>query len=131
METTDQQEPEDSRESISSDVFIHRDDIPMDVMEQIESQLHGLFPGFKVVCAGDIPSDELPAELGELHKAFVESIVNGLCIDCGEKMPNYDPDNEDWQPEDGWQVLADMNDQPQCWQCPNCDAKENESSSIL
>lgn len=107
---------------------IHRDDLPDDVIQGLESQ----FPGMKIVCVGDIPegsvTDELKDAIGEIESRFRTSIVNGTCVDCGAKIPGYPTSDEEWDsfelPID-WRYFTDSsNGDPQGFQCPACDAKE-------
>jgi hypothetical protein len=116
---------------------IHRDDIPLEAMEKIERFVQEQFPGMKVKCAGDHPG-ELPEELKEqielIEKAFKHSMMHGLCIDCGAQMPGYDSiaTDDNWEPVEGWRYFKLVSTgEPQGWQCPGCDQKENEGGSGL
>lgn len=103
---------------------INRDDVPPELLEQFEKMANEA--GFKVICAGDIPG-ELPPEIQEamnvLQKRHDDSMMNGTCLDCGANMPNYPPDNDDWEPAEGWTWFT-SNDSIIAWQCPDCDAAE-------
>lgn len=112
--------------------LIHRDDIPMELMQQIEAQ----FPGMKVVCAGDEPAGALPEGLLEaaesLHRKHLLLLVEGRCLDCNEQMPGFPPTDWDaWQLPDGWRYFTDENKQPMAFQCPACDAKEGEGPTLV
>lgn len=110
---------------------IHRDDLDMDVVAEIEAQFKETMPGYKVVFAGDHPETELPEGLKKLQEAMEHALANGLCFDCGIKMPNW-PDGpesmpDDWRPADGWRWFTDAATKEVVqWQCPECDAKEQD-----
>lgn len=108
----------------------HRDDLPMDVVEDLEKKLQELYPGYKVVFAGDQPGGP-PLELNDAYKAFQKmadkSLLNGTCIDCGKQMPDYDPQREDWDKAPGWSYYTNTgNGEFMGWQCPECDAEEQD-----
>ena len=107
---------------------VHRDDIPPELLEQIEGQ----FPEMKVICVGDMPAGvEMPEEvkkaLAEIEEKHSKSIQPGLCIDCGAKMENYPetPEGMDdaWKPAKGWSWF-ESGDDIVAWQCPDCNKKE-------
>jgi len=106
--------------------LIHRDDVPNEVLEALQAA----HPGAKIICVGDIPTDQLPEEvkkaLADLHRAWDVSIASGTCFDCGAQMPNY-PDVEemadDWKPAPKWCWLS-QDDTPVAWICPECDKRE-------
>lgn len=113
---------------------IHRDDVPMDLSQEIERQFAESHPGMKVVFVGDLPG-ELPPEVAErvaaIERLHMESLFNGACLDCGAKMPNWPetPEGMDdtWQPAPGWRLFTDMRTkEPSAWQCPACDTKDGE-----
>ena len=111
--------------------LIHRDDIPMEVMQGFEAMLQEQYPGFKVVCAGDLPegqvSEEVAESLKELEDHYRRSLVEGKCVDCGKQMENFPPDDDDWEPPRGWGWFTDFGTgSPQAWQCPECDKAERE-----
>lgn len=111
--------------------LIHRDDIPMDLMEEIER----MFPGKMVVCAGDQPGGAVPLEVKEAiaatTKKFEESLREGLCVDCGAKMPGYPPHDWDtWTLPDDWQLFTNMRGGPQAFQCPRCDAEDTDGPRV-
>lgn len=117
--------------------LVHRDDIPMDVMQAFEAHIAEKFPGFSVVCAGDI-ADRLPPELLEKLQQFEEkklkSLVHGDCLWCGAHMPNYPDDASDfpegWSPAEGWGLMKDQNDEPMGWECPDCDNLVEEEVDV-
>ena len=109
--------------------LIHRDDLPMELFEKLSQEL----PGIKVVCAGDVPPDQLPQgvldALEELKFRHTRSLALGRCIDCDAQMPGYPPEGQevpsDWEPVKGWSWFTESGtDIISCWQCPACDAKE-------
>lgn len=128
----------DEDEQFLNDRLLHRDDLPFEVVEELEKQLAEKYPDRKIVFAGDAPEGSLPPEFtGAVEKTmqrFAESVAGGLCIDCGAAMPNYpemqtimdDGFPEDWQPADGWYHFEDARGAIMGWQCPACDAAEDE-----
>lgn len=110
---------------------LHRDDLPMELVEQLEKELAEKFPGVKLVCVGDVPGEmppEIQALIDEANQKQYESLCHGTCFDCGAKMPDY-PDNfqeipDDWRPPAGWKVLTEVGSgAPAGWICPPCDQK--------
>lgn len=105
----------------------HRDDLPFEVVEQIEAAFAKIAPGFKVQFLGDHPG-EMPADLKEklegfeqrIHEAFVE----GRCMDCGKKMPGEWPpaDEDKWEVPEGWHYLTQPNGDPLGFSCDECDS---------
>ncbi len=103
----------------------HRDDLPMEVVSQIQEQMNELFTGYKVVFAGDAPANQQPdltSFFAALEKRAAMSFADGTCIDCGAKMPDYDPDNDDWQPMKGWGKFTRVGSEEEFmgWQCFAC-----------
>jgi hypothetical protein len=107
----------------------HRDDIPPDLLELLEEKFGEMLPGFKLVFAGDMPEG---SEASARNQAFAEalarkqaeSMANGVCFDCGAAMPNYQPEEEGWQPTAGWKTLRNMaTDEIEAWVCPECDRR--------
>lgn len=117
---------------------LHRDDLPFDIMEGLAEEIDKLYPGMKIRCAGDmatLPPDvaDMMAKLEDAHK---RSLREGLCIDCGAKMPGYPTSAEElsagWAPADGWNWFSEVgSDDIQCWQCPACDANEEDGEKPL
>ena len=105
--------------------MVHRDDIDFDVLERLQEA----FPGYRIVCMGDMPEEDIPERVKEaaaaLDARYAESLANGLCIDCSKQFPNWPPADGDPIP-DGWFVFTDTSGEPKAFQCPECDAKEGE-----
>lgn len=109
-----------------SDELIHRDDLPMELLEQIQAS----FPeGVKLICAGDLPflppgfKEMLEAEQEKRELAFSE----GRCTDCGAIMPDWPPrEDDDWDITPGWRWFTDHAGDPVALQCPACDEKEEK-----
>lgn len=110
----------------------HRDDLPMDVVAQLEAKMAELYPGYKVVFAGDAPAHKQP-DMADFLKAIEEraerSLAEGICIDCGAKMPNYHPDQPDWIHAQGWHYFTQTGtEQFMGWQCEKCDAADKDGT---
>lgn len=123
--------------------MIHRDDIPIDDMAKIEEAIrkaHPEFADFKIVCAGDAPEGDLPPDVASafdmVQRSFDRSLVLGACIDCDARMPNYPSSPEgfagDWQPTEGWRSFSKIGEEDSFagWQCPTCDAKEDDDAAV-
>ena len=110
-----------------SDKLIHRDDVDMEVIEKLQEML----PGAKIVFAGDIPEGQVPEGMQEaieaLNARFAKSLCEGLCVDCGKKMPGFPPEDWDsWKLPDGWCRFTGLDGKPHSFQCPECDAEESK-----
>ena len=107
---------------------IHRDDLPMDVAEEMVKKLQELHPGCKIVFMGDQPGGvppEMQADLDQFAQAQERAFAEGRCMDCDKPMPGWPsqggaPD----QLPDGWTYFTDLKDQPMGWLCPECDAAD-------
>src|SRR5436309_6376234 len=101
--------------------LLHRDDLPMDVVEEIEAAFAKLHPGCKITFAGDHPG-ELPQELKEgleeFERKMRSSLMEGRCTDCGIQMENWAGADmpDDWQPAKGWKFFTGPDKAPMCWQ---------------
>ncbi len=111
--------------------LIHRDNLPNELIGDLEKR----FPGFKIACVGDAPEGSLPPEVKEQltnsKREMDERFFNGICEDCGVRMPNFPKGKEDlaedWHPAEGWRHFSDsQTHEPIAWQCPDCDKKEEE-----
>lgn len=107
--------------------MLHRDDIPAEVMEQLLAELQSDNPEIKkVVCIGDMP--ETP-ELREMHDKVAKHILQcfgeGLCFECGAKMPiKWPPTKDDFDWPEGWSRCWPLNEDdgmPPMLICPDCD----------
>lgn len=109
---------------------IHRDDVDMDVMSEIESLFAEALPGFKVVCAGDLPDGHPMQENSDLlMAAMAKRFVEGRCLDCDaviEDFPKSEENWESWEKPKDWACLYDTSDEPMGWLCPTCDAENGE-----
>jgi hypothetical protein len=108
-----------------------RDDVPMEVIEELEK----LFPGCDIKFAGQF-SDADQQEIQELFPAQdvaeeEKKLVLGLCVDCGKKIPGeWPPVSDDYQFPLGWCLFSDIvTDLPAALQCPECDEKEEQSGT--
>jgi len=109
----------------------HRDDMPYEVVEAMERVLAEQFPGMKLTFAGDVPGGpppEILAKIARVEARLQRLLREGRCIECGVQMP--DPPSkdmsEDWRPADGWCWFTNEEDQVAAWQCPQCDADDDE-----
>ena len=115
--------------------FIKSADLPPEVAQGITEKLQGMFPGFEVHFLGDLKPGDVPQELVEkaVEKAAAmaakqeQALRNGLCIDCGKKIPNWPPTSPDWDLPDGWAWFSEgegVHKHVVAWQCPECDKAE-------
>ena len=113
----------------ASAALCHRDDIPMDTMEQLEAHFAETHPGMKLVCAGDNP-DAIPEHVKEhliqFHEAGRHSLATGTCFECREQMRNYSPMTEGWRPESGWNFMRLGNGKAAFWLCPECGDSDDD-----
>ena len=71
---------------------IHRDDLPMDVAEEMVKKLQELHPGCKIVFMGDQPGGvppEMQADLDQFAQAQERAFAEGRCMDCEKPMPGW------------------------------------------
>lgn len=107
--------------------LLHRDDLHMDDVAEIEKMFAELYPGCTVSFAGDQPeiSDELREQIAAWKQQDEERFCQGRCCDCGKQMSNW-PENgqipADWQPPADWAYFTEIgkDDVPAAWQCPEC-----------
>jgi hypothetical protein len=115
---------------------LHRDDIDMDIAEEITYKLSEMFPGFKIAFAGDVPEaegDEVNENVELLNKKFEDSLNKGICFDCGRQMDKV-PQNEkeiEQKRKEGWGTLGSFGDDTiTAWICPKCENEEWEDGEI-
>jgi hypothetical protein len=96
--------------------FLHRDDLPYQIIEEFERQL-----GVKVVCPGDLPEEEIPEEVLQIKAMmdaqFEASVREGRCVECSFPIPDYQ--NLTKTPK-GWGRFMDLEGTIQGWHCPSC-----------
>lgn len=119
-----------------SDGMLHRDDLPMELAEEVTRKLKELYPGMKVMFAGDCPDSAVLVRANQaleaLQRKNEESLMNGTCIDCGRQMPGYSTEwredrGADWAPAEGWVWFSiPQTDEVVSWQCPECNALDEE-----
>lgn len=110
--------------------LIHRDDLPFEIVEELEEKFADLFPGMKVRFAGDLPDGEVPQNvldaLAAINQKHDTSLVSGSCLDCGRTMPGFDLDEDEFDLPPGWRIFNGDNGEPCAFQCPECDTEDNE-----
>lgn len=112
--------------------LIHRDDIPMDVAEDLVSHLKELYGNdITVQFAGD-SNTEMPQDMIEAHtkmnEHFRKCFVEGLCHICGARFPGAWPpeDGDDWSLQ-GWAYYtSDSEDQVPLLVCPDCEEADSD-----
>ena len=119
---------DDDDEELSQPVIkpLHRDDIDLHVIEEMESRLP---PGSQMRFLGDL-GDNVPPELQEhidqTMARMDRSLADGLCMHCDAQMEDYRPGDDDWQPPSGWIVMYspqsenEEEDIPVGWVCEIC-----------
>lgn len=115
---------------------LHRDDLPMDIVEELTKQFQELSPGSQVRFLGDAPDGQVPKKVQEimekLQQKFEHDLMMGLCTDCGKAMPNFDKiDDEGWMPAEGWCVFNGHDGELAAWQCPECNESEDGSPRAI
>lgn len=95
-----------------------RDNIPMEVIEEMEK----LFPGVQIVFAGQNPelvTPEMEDKLKKVEERYRESLIKGICVDCGKQHPRP------WPLEilaKGWGTFSDnVTGDIVAIQCPECE----------
>jgi hypothetical protein len=125
-------EPQD--ESHASPRGAHRDDLDYPVAEGIEEAFKSIFPGVKVVFAGDMPEGSIPEEVLAQMRAIEErsarSLAEGRCFDCDKQIPGPWPpsQNDDGGatlPE-GWSYYSNAGDGGGMLICPECEQETPE-----
>lgn len=107
----------------------------MDVAEAITKSIKEQHPGVKkVMFAGDLPNnhpdkDKIKEKVKKLYKTLAEMFVDGKCHVCGKQMPDFRPDDDNWDIPTDWHLLESIGDAaPPLWECQDCDPdKENLS----
>lgn len=112
---------------------LRKEDLPDDVRKEIEDKLMKENPGFEIKYAGDVDESEwspgLIARSDQLFASFRDSITEGVCAECGAKIPGIYPpaeNDEDWPPE-GWVAAVNIADgSPMFLVCPECDEDDED-----
>ena len=109
--------------------LIHRDDLPMDLAEAVVGALKGVGgDNKKVVFAGDLPEDQ-QAECADMLRRIEEqesrAIAEGLCRDCGKRVPgNWPPTpdagGQEFKLPDGWRWWRCIGPGGRFIQCHEC-----------
>lgn len=111
--------------------YIHRDDMDMEEVASIEAYFQELYPGTKLVFAGDNP-ERVPKEvLDSVSRILAKhrrSLEEGFCVDCGRTIDGYCGFRK--LPE-GWAVYVDqVSGKPEFLVCDQCD-DANENARVL
>ena len=106
--------------------LIRRDDVPMDLIEQIQAE----HPDAKLIFAGQDP-DSLPQHVKDyiagLQERMTQMLLAGLCVDCGAKIPGTWPPEENYQVPENWSFFTDtVSGDLTALQCPECGAREED-----
>lgn len=123
-------------ENVPPPQLLHRDDIPMDVAEEIVAMLKKAHPGYEVVFAGDTPESYQQA-MAPASQRFTDAVcrafADGCCFYCGKAMQGI-PDEADelawvdWKPPQDWGFISigPSDDSPIIIECPDCAKNINE-----
>lgn len=107
-----------------------REDFPEEVADELEAYLKEMFPGMEVKFLGDNPDVELPprivAGMDQLEAKMEETLMNGLCYDCGKKIPGEWPPTESGPLPEGWGYFSTPSGEPMFLVCPECDVDADE-----
>lgn len=107
--------------------MIHRDDIDYDVIQQLEKEFEELYPGCKIVFAGDHEENltpEIKKLIDRLNKQLKKDLEAGVCCDCDEKIPNFSKENI----PANWVKYEDVSSKEiVSIQCPACQQKEKDN----
>lgn len=111
--------------------LIHRDDVDPSVLKQLEVA----FPGMKIIFAGGHEnnlSPEILKDLAEFERQQAVLLCEGRCSGCFTQIPNWEKIRQAIMDEtevvipEGWRQFIDRDEAIVAWQCPDCDAKEEE-----
>lgn len=111
--------------------LVHRDDLPIDVAEQVVSAIQNEFPDHKVVFAGDLPATaENAAEVERVMGYIADCGERGVCYGCETPIPNI-PQTDDPAAWEAWRIPEDWvclsfglgEDSPIGFLCPACEDK--------
>ncbi len=119
---------------------VKREDLPEEGVNKIIEELQKLHPGMEVKFAGDEEEEsgeediELGIFLAALKGKHERTLGEGVCLDCGKKVPcNWPPDEGEF-PED-WSMFFGMGEggeeELQFIVCPECDAIEGSQEVKL
>ena len=117
---------DDNNETPASPKLAHRDDVDLEDMEKLEELFADLYPGMKVVFAGDMPEDEVPQcvidSATRIEAHHLRSVRLGRCVDCDAQMPGFAPEDDDWWLPEGWQFFdGPLGPGMGGFLCPICD----------
>ena len=102
--------------------MIHRDDMPDKLLEKLEE----LFPGMKILFAGDQPEGSLSFEtkraIAGLQQMADLSSKTGKCIHCGKSMAEKFYKDGKWDLEPGWTRVGHIGEGGMPYYlCPSCE----------
>lgn len=107
--------------------LLHRDDFDMDDIKKLEDGI-----GNKVHFAGDLSPDAFGGAIGAAIRIIEErmshSISEGVCLDCGKRIPvDWPPKDDTFKLPKGWATFHKAKGDtrvPQAIQCDQCNEKE-------
>jgi hypothetical protein len=103
---------------------VKRDDVNMEIIDAIQK----MYPGMEIKFAGQMEemSEDIKIKLKKISKKEDESLFNGTCVDCDQKIPGeWPPKNDDYKLPEGWGIFYDVtNGKPSSIQCPKCNNEE-------
>lgn len=111
--------------------YLHRDDVPYEVAEEITKKLKEEHPDKKIIFAGDLGADLPEAVVVAIKRKEAEmrtSLMLGCCLECDDYMPGYikaiEEQDADYMIPDGWAMYTNPGTKtPGHYMCPECEKK--------
>jgi len=113
---------------------LKKGDLPPDAEKELIQEIEAKHPDAEVIFVGDADRSSLPPEVQKILSGIEErmrlSLLNGVCYDCGERMPGPWPPESDRAP-DGWGYLVDTDGCPMCIECEKCESNQRISGTDI